>query len=293
MTRTRTILSWLIFGAALVAMVIPLPGKDTSHLLSASEANDDSLVILTTAQAEMLAPIVDTFTEKHNIPVRVESILPADLTQKTIASTQADLILVSDVAELTPLMQAGALDTLPPDLMWNVETPFHDNANRWIGYTGRLEVLVYNPALVDPTELNTSTLRSTETELDNKTVLDAVLAGDLPMGVVDHDLISQDIAAQIGIHLFNNAHMTVSAFAMAQSANSKPIAQLFLSLIYLPTAQNLLTQSTGHYSFLAFGVEAPADFPVLSELNLVDFGTLFSSDPDDYNPPANQVASTN
>lgn len=336
MLRTRTLFSWVIFIGAIIAMVVPLPGDDESHLMSISEANDETLVILTTDNPELLTPIVDYFADEYNADVRVE-VIDSEIDADVLRRTQADLVLVRDINELVPAIDANALDTLPPDIMWNIDPHFRDLSNRWVGYTGRLQVLVYNPTLVDVSQLpnNVSDLvssnwvdqigcssesvmnplgtgyrdlltavtqRGAHFETDAE-VIQAVEDGELAIGIVNHDSIDQiamqDSTIQLGIHVLADNHgstMTVSAIALADSANSKPLAELFLIHLYGMRTQNLIAETTGHYTFLTFSIATPQDLPALTDLTLADFGTLFDSDhisSENRDSIANTVASTN
>lgn len=332
MLRTRTLLSWIIFIGAVVAMIVPLPGDDDSHLMSISEANDETLVILTTANPELLMPIVDRFAEEYAADVRVE-VADSEINTDILHESSADLVLVRDINELVPAIDERALDSLPPDIMWNIDPHFRDPANRWIGYTGRLQVLVYNPVLVDVSQLPTSvadlvasewvetigcssesvlnplvvgyrdlltasTQHGTHFETD-AAVIQAVENGNLAMGLVNHDSLSSSSTSQLGLHILADADegntMTISAIALADSANSKPLAELFLIHLYGMRTQNFIAETTSQYTFLAFNSAAPQDLPALTDLTLADFGTLFDSNhisSDNRDATTNTVAST-
>ena len=336
MLRTRTLFSWLIFIGAVIAMSVPLPSDDDSHLMSISEANDETLVILTTDNPALLTPIVDRFAEEYAAEVRVVGI-DSEINVDVIQQTHADLILVRDINELVSAIDANALDTLPPDIMWNIDSHFRDPANRWIGYTGRLQVLVYNPTLVDITQLPSTVADlvatdwvehigcSSESIMNPTTsgyrdlltattqygthfdtdvaVIQAVADGELAMGLVNHDSVVQAMTSglmdQLGLHVLVDNHgntMTVSAIALADSANSKPLAELFLIHLYGMRTQNFIAETTGQYTFLAFSSASPQDLPALMDLSLSDFGTLFDSDhisSENRDSVANTVASTN
>lgn len=137
LTRTRTILSWSIFILAIGIMTIPLPGKDRSHLLSEAEASDATLVILTTTDVDYIQPIVDQFVAETDVDVRVKQV--ASISSENMHSQAADLVIVAHIEEFIPTIQSQALDTLPLDVMWNVDENFRDPAERWVGLTGGLE----------------------------------------------------------------------------------------------------------------------------------------------------------
>jgi spermidine/putrescine-binding protein len=223
LTRTRTILSWSIFILAVGIMVMPLPGKDTSHLLSEAEASDTTLVILTTTDTDYIQPIVDQFVTETETVVRVESV--DEISPEIMKANSADLVIVARIQEFVPVMQAKALDTLPLDIMWNVDENFRDPAERWVGLTGCIE---------------------------------------------DGDFV-------------------MSGMALAQSSNSKPLAERFILYLYSRSNQQALVDYTGHYSFLAFGIETPSDMPQLVDLELPPFGAIYDSN-HQLSEPSNELA---
>lgn len=213
MNHVRTYASWIILGLALIVMVMPLPGKDDSHLLSEAEASDATLVILTTDSEEVLQPLVAAFVDDTDAKVRIKRIDPALLSQEQLDSQKADLVLVRNISEMVPLMQEKALDTLPLDIMWNINEAFRDPAERWVGFTGRME--------------------------------DDTLA--------------------------------ISGLALAQSSNSKPLAERFILYLYSRKVQEQLVYQSGHYSFLAFGVPTPAGLPDLTLIDTPAYGSIYDS----------------
>ncbi|MCI0714178.1 MAG: hypothetical protein L0154_28745 [Chloroflexi bacterium] len=213
MNHARAYASWIILGLALIVMVMPLPGKDDRHLLSEAEASDATLVILTTDSEEFLQPLVAAFVDDTDARVRIERVDPTLLSQKALASHKADLVLVRNIGEMVPLMQEEALDTLPLDIVWNVNEAFRDPAERWVGFTGRME--------------------------DNT--------------------------------------LAMSGLALAQSSNSKPLAERFILYLYSRKVQEQLVNQTGQYSFLAYGVPTPAGLPDLTLIDAPAYGAIYDS----------------
>lgn len=278
MPKTRTIISWLIFIIAVVVMVMPLPSQDDSHLMAESEANDSTLVILTTDRTDTILPLVASFQAKYEADVQV---VETDyLTPETIQQAHADLVLAHDVTELMPLV--GSLDALAPDLLWNIDPRFGDPAGRWIGFAGRLQVMAYAPEQISAENLADTHISHRYTS-DEQTV-EAILNGDIVAGWVEHITIEAPLAMVVP----TNPRLSISAFALASSANSKPLAQLFLNTLYLPTAQRTLVETTGQYSFSAFSVGTPANLPTLAELSLPNFGQQYNTN---HQPDPNRVAS--
>jgi hypothetical protein len=202
----------LIFFVALVIIFVPLPHPDTAHLMTEAEANDKTLVIVTTESQVYLTPLVEQFISETSASVRVDVV--EELSEDSVRDCQGDLVLAHRIEELLPLINAQALDTLPLDIMWNIDQNFRDPAERWVGFTGRYE---------------------------------------------------------------NNA-FTISALALVQQANSKPLAERFVLYLYSRTHQQTLVEHTGHYSLLAFGINSPDGLPALTEVSSPAFGSIYNSD---------------
>ena len=221
MFRPRAILSCAIFAAAIVAIIFPLPGQDTAHLLTTAEANDNTLVIVTTGDAALLTPLVAEFEAvigqtmpDSGIKVRIEPVTADGLDSDALKAMHADLLLVANVADLVGVMQAQSLDTLPVDALWNVLPDYVDPAGRWMGFYGNLD-------------------------------------GD---------------------------QLSISALAMAQSSNSKPLAELFVMTVYGMRLQRMMVENSAVYSLLNFGVEAPTGQPDLKSLTSPRYAQIYDSD---------------
>lgn len=237
MFRPRAVLSCGIFAAALTAIIVPLPGKNTAHLLTTAEANDNTLVIVTTGDAALLRPLVTEFEAvveqtmpDSGVTVHIEPIAEAELNSDALRDMHADLVLAENVADLVGAMESQSLDTLPADALWNVLPDYVDPAGRWMGFYGNLD-------------------------------------GD---------------------------QLNISALAMAQSSNSKPLAELFVVTVYGMRLQRLMVENAEVYSLLAFGVEAPSGQPVLESLTSLRYAQIYDSN-NFYRPSENSsgtIAST-
>lgn len=61
-------------------------------------------------------------------------------------ASPADIFFAQDSGHLGVLAKTGRLAELDPSLLESVSTVFRDPAGRWLGTSGRLRVLVYDPA---------------------------------------------------------------------------------------------------------------------------------------------------
>ncbi|MEC7988119.1 MAG: extracellular solute-binding protein, partial [Myxococcota bacterium] len=65
----------------------------------------------------------------------------------------ADIIFAQDSGHLGALSNQNILAELPDELFADIHQQFKDDANRWIGTSGRLRVLVYDSKRLKPEEL--------------------------------------------------------------------------------------------------------------------------------------------
>jgi iron(III) transport system substrate-binding protein len=69
------------------------------------------------------------------------------------SGTPAGLFFCQDAGALGALAKAGVLAELPADMLEKVDPKFRSPAGLWIGLSGRVRVLLYNPEVTDPATL--------------------------------------------------------------------------------------------------------------------------------------------
>ncbi len=142
---------------------------DAGSASSGASADADSVTIYSGRNEDLIQPILDRFTETTGIDVNVKYGDSADLAllideESAADNVQADVFLSQSPGSLGFLEQNGRLATLPDDTLALVEETVRDDAGKWIGFSGRQRVLVYNTELVDESELPDSVFDLTDPE---------------------------------------------------------------------------------------------------------------------------------
>jgi len=121
-----------------------------------NDNSDNSIVLYSGRDEELVGPIIDAFTQESGIEVEVR---PGDTTELAAQlleegdSTQADVFLSQDAGALGALAEAGAFATLPDDVAGAVPAAFTSTDDTWVGVTGRARVFAYDPRDVEEAEL--------------------------------------------------------------------------------------------------------------------------------------------
>lgn len=130
-------------------------------LSSCTGDSDDSVTIYSGRNEDLMAQVLEDFTAETGIEVRVqynESDVLARLIAEEGDQSPADLFLSQSPGAVGFLDQAGLLTELPETVLGRVADGTRDDDGRWVGISGRQRVLVYNPDLVDESELPDSVL---------------------------------------------------------------------------------------------------------------------------------------
>lgn len=81
-------------------------------------------------------------------------------------NTPAGLFFCQDAGALGALAKAGVLAELPADMLEKVDIKFRSPAGLWIGLSGRVRVLLYNPEVTDPATLPAHIIDLPKTQLN-------------------------------------------------------------------------------------------------------------------------------
>ncbi|TLP79427.1 iron ABC transporter substrate-binding protein [Nesterenkonia sphaerica] len=123
---------------------------------AAGGAEGDSLVLYSGRNEELIQPLVDQFEEETGIEVDVRfgdtAELAAQLLEEGEASP-ADLFLAQDAGALGAVAQEGLFAELDQDVLEQVPEIYRDDADTWVGVSGRLRTLIYNTDMVDESDL--------------------------------------------------------------------------------------------------------------------------------------------
>ncbi len=118
-------------------------------------------VVIYSGRGEVLVgPLLKMFTEKTGYPVEVRY----EKSTKNLANrivtenkeTPVDVFFAQDSGYLGLLGGKGVLQTLPEDLINQIEETYRDEKKTWVATSGRARVLVYSPERVKAEELPNS-----------------------------------------------------------------------------------------------------------------------------------------
>lgn len=128
-----------IFAATLLLVVglLPVAAQD-AEVLTVYSGRGESLI----------GPILEQFTADTGVEVEVlygsTSGVAAQILEEG-ANSPADVYIAQDAGALGALAKAGALATLPSDVMERSVSTLSSPDDLWVGISGRARVLVYNP----------------------------------------------------------------------------------------------------------------------------------------------------
>ncbi len=138
---------------------------------SASEAgspsDEDSLVVYSGRNEELVGPIIERFEEESRIDVEVRYGDTAELAATILeedANSPADVFLSQDAGALGAVADRGLLSPLSGDVLERVEERFRDPDDRWVGVSGRARVVAYNTEALGAEDLPNSILEFTDPE---------------------------------------------------------------------------------------------------------------------------------
>ncbi|MDZ5078325.1 iron ABC transporter substrate-binding protein [Nesterenkonia sp. HG001] len=136
-----------------------------------AEAGQDSLVLYSGRNEELIQPLIDQFSEDSGIEVEVRYGDTAELAAQILEEgedTPADVFLAQDAGALGAVAQEGLFDELDAETLGQVPEAFRDAEDHWIGVSGRARTLVYNTDLLDEEDLPDSVAELTEPEYEGR-----------------------------------------------------------------------------------------------------------------------------
>lgn len=150
-----------------------IPPFLVSILLVASACGDDTgagsgtVTIYSGRTENLISPILEEFTAETGIEVEVRYGQSADLAllieeEAAAGEVRADVFLSQSPGSIGLLEAAGRLAPLPEAVLSLVPENVRDGDGRWVGFSGRQRVMVYNPELVTDAELPDSVFDLTD-----------------------------------------------------------------------------------------------------------------------------------
>jgi len=128
----------------------------TSGSLASCSDDSQSITVYSGRSEELIKPLLDRFTAETGIKVNFKQADSAELAltidQEGDASP-ADVFISQNPGAMTYLQNKGRLSALPQSALDRVPADARAEDGSWVGLSGRVRSLVYNPDLVDEAEL--------------------------------------------------------------------------------------------------------------------------------------------
>jgi iron(III) transport system substrate-binding protein len=147
---------WLAVAAAAAFAATACGGDDA-----------DTLIIYSGRSETLVDPIIQRFEDETGIDVEVRYGGTAELAATILdegGNSPADVFFAQDAGALGLLSDEGKLAILPDNLLAAIPAGFQSSAGDWVGVSGRVRVVAYNVANVDPADLPDSILGFTDPE---------------------------------------------------------------------------------------------------------------------------------
>lgn len=144
---------------ALPASLMVLSGALLTACSGDDESDDGPLVVYVGRDEELVAPLLDAFTEETGIEVEARYASTPEqlaLLLEEGDATPADVFLSQDAGALGALSETGALRELPAEITDAVLPDFTSTDDTWVGVTGRARVIAYNSENLDEADVPTS-----------------------------------------------------------------------------------------------------------------------------------------
>ncbi len=311
---------------------VPPPDPVAPSEPAAPSESDGPLTIYSGRNEDLIGPLVELFEEATGIDADVRYGKSPDLAlliETEGDATPADVFISQSPGAMGYLATLDRLQPLPASILDAVGGDFQAGGGNWVGISGRQRVLVYNPNLVDPSDLPDSVLDLTDPAYDgrvavapanssfqdfitamrfesgddvtlawlegmaannspnypkNSAIVDAVLRGEVDMGLVNHYYLLRFLAEDPDAPGINHnfapddigSLLIITAGAVLDVSDQPAAAQAFLEFMLSRQAQEFYANETREYP-LASGVAPPdelAPAAVDGVMDTIDFDTL-------------------
>lgn len=135
-----------LLAAGLLLPALAACGSDDDK--SGSEGGDTGLVIYSGRNEKLVKPILDKLEKAVGAEVQVRYGDSAELAAQILEEgdgTKAGLFLSQDAGALGALSKEGMLAKLPQSSLDEVDSAYRGGAGDWVGLSGRVRVIAYNP----------------------------------------------------------------------------------------------------------------------------------------------------
>ena len=114
-------------------------------------SEQDSIVLYAGRDEELVQPLIDMFEEETGIQVEVRYASSAELAAQLLEegdNSPANVFFAQDAGALGALSKAGLLTKLPQEIYDLVPSAYSAADGMWVGISGRVRVMNYNPNTV-------------------------------------------------------------------------------------------------------------------------------------------------
>lgn len=120
--------------------------------LTGCAAEDDSALVIYAGRSEaLIQPLIDQYVSETGVEVVVRYAGSAELAAQILEegnNSPADVFFAQDAGALGAVSKAGLLKTIDSEILSLVPAEYAAKDGSWIGVSGRVRVLNYNPAKV-------------------------------------------------------------------------------------------------------------------------------------------------
>lgn len=308
------------------------PAADGGSAAQASE-----LTVYSGRDEELVAPLLEQFTEQTDIKLNVrygDSTELAATIREEGDRSPADVYFGQDAGALGALAKANLLAPLPQATLDKVGPAFRSADGLWVGTSGRARVMAYDTRVLEPGDLPASVLDLTDPRWKGKVgwaptnasfqafvtamrvvlgeeaaaqwledmkandtqayernglLRDAVAAGEVEIGLINHYYVLQALADEedpaaypVGLHFTAGGDVgslvNVAGAGVLASSEHQAQAQQLVDFLLGAEAQEFFRSETAEYP-LAAGVQALDTVPALDtieqpQLDLSDIDDL-------------------
>ncbi|MGH9229103.1 MAG: extracellular solute-binding protein [Acidimicrobiales bacterium] len=167
-------------------------------IAACGSGDDDRLVVYSGRTSNLIGPLLDDFAVESGISVTVRYGQSADLAlliDEEADRTPADVFISQSPGAVGYLDAAGRLATLDNRVVAAVPEGDAAADGGWVGLSGRVRTLVYNPELVDDADLPDSVLDLTAPEYADRVALAPTNGSFQDFVTVLRDQLGDDEAA--------------------------------------------------------------------------------------------------
>ena len=117
-----------------------------------STSSEESITIYSGRSEDLIADLLDTFTQETGIAVEVRYGDSAELAAQILEegnNVRADVFFSQDAGALGALANEGITKTISNEITDLVQSQYKSIDNQWVGISGRARVLAYDPSKVE------------------------------------------------------------------------------------------------------------------------------------------------